>query len=332
MGWIIFSIFLVALAFALLGIKYTPEHYEQYGEPGYGRERRVRSSVVWRKHPIQLISLVFLLVMLPAFIAKVPANNVGIQYSPFNGTSETTLKEGYKFKNPLDRIYNISTAVQTVKVEGITTQTQDSQFVTTILDVKYQVDPANAYLVFKQYKDLETFSNTSVQSIVQKALELVTTKYDVISILGNKRADVYSEIEASLRTEFAKEGITFKNIIINDMDAGAAIEKAIEDQAVAEKAVETAKATLEKTKTEAQAQSVQAQAAQDAAKIAAETKIIEAKAEAEANDLLTKTLTAEVLQQMFIDKWNGKLPTYYGGSDSGLMFNIGDTSTTDSSK
>ena len=84
-----------------------------------------------------------------------------------------------------------------------------------------------------------------------------------------------------------------------------------------------AREPLEKTKMEAQQKSVQAQADQDAAKIKAETKLIEAEAEKAANELLNQSLSDEVLQKAWIEKWNGVVPTYYGGSDSGLMFNVG---------
>ena len=53
------------------------------------------------------------------------------------------------------------------------------------------------------------------------------------------------------------------------MDAGAALEQAITEEAVAKKAVETAEQNLLRTQTEAKQKSVQAQAEQDAARIQA---------------------------------------------------------------
>lgn len=326
MGLIIFSIILFVAAFIGLGFMHTVKvtTKNRYGEESTNIEYK------WGINKFQLLTFLTLLILIPGFIARVPANSVGIKYSPFTGTSETTLDEGYHLKNPIDKVYIINTQVQTVKIDkGITTQTLDSQFVTTVLDVKYKVDPKNAFLVFKNYKTLNNFSKSSVQSIVQKALELVSTKYDVISILGSKRADVYKEIEISLTKEFAKEGITYKNIIINDMDAGKAIEKAIEDQAVAEKAVVTAQATLAKTKTEAEQASVKAEAEKKAASIEAQTTIINAqakadaeviaaKANAESNKLIQNSLSSAVLRKLALDNWDGVLPKVYG-SDNPML-------------
>ena len=111
------------------------------------------------------------------------------------------------------------------------------------------------------------------------------------------------------------------------MDAGDAIESAIEAEAVAKKAVETAEQELLKAEMEAKQKSVLAQAEQDAAKIKAETKLIEAQAEKEANELLQMSLTELLLRQQWIEKWNGEVPTYYGGEGTDLIFDTGSTET-----
>ena len=60
-----------------------------------------------------------------------------------------------------------------------------------------------------------------------------------------------------------------------------------------------------------------------AAKIQAETKIIQAEAEKKANELLQQSLTEDILIQQWIEKWNGKTPEYYGGNGTDLIFNTG---------
>ena len=131
----------------------------------------------------------------------------------------------------------------------------------------------------------------------------------------------YEGLMNSLTEEFAKYGVEFVSISIADMDAGEALEKAISDEAVAKKAVETAEQNLKKAEIDAKQQSVQAQAEQDAAKIKAETMKIEAQAQKEANELLNFSLSNLILKQQWIEKWDGKLPTYYGG-DSTMMIGM----------
>lgn len=276
------------------------------------------SDMNWKfrvRHPLCLFGL---LILIPGFVTKIPANSVGIVYSPFGGTQEQTLSEGFHSKNVFDKVYKISTEVQTMTVENLTTQTKDAQFLNSVLDIKYRVNTSNAYLVFKQFRTLKNMSENLIVPTTQRVLEHVTTQYNVIDILGEKRNSIYTELEFALTEEFAKYGVEFYSISIADMDAGEALEQAITDEAVAKKAVETAEQNLLKAETEAKQKSVQAQAEQDAAKIKAETKLIEAEAEKKANELLNQSLTDTVLQMEWIEKWNGQMPTYYSGSDDGM--------------
>lgn len=270
----------------------------------------------------QLFSLLAFLLMIPSFVTVVPANSVGVVYSAISGTKKTTLSEGYHMKSPIDAVYDISTEVKTVTVEGLTTQTKDSQFVTSKLDVKYRVNEGNAYIVFKQFKTLDNMQNQLIISTTQRVLEQITTQYNVMDILGSKRSEIYEALENALKAEFEESGVDFYSISITDMDAGDELEKAITAEAVAKKAVETAKQELEKAKTEAQKQVVEAQAQQDAAKIAAETTVIKAKAEADSNKLLNNSLTELIIQKMYIDKWDGVMPKVSASSGSGLIFDV----------
>lgn len=291
----------------------------------YGREIE-DTEMAWRLQKKQFLAVFGLLIMLGACITKIPANHVGIVYSPFGGTKEQTLSEGFKTKNVLDKVYKISTEVQTMPVTGLTTQTKDAQYLTSTLDIKYKVSASNAFLIFKQYRTLDNMSSNLIVPTTQRVLELITTNYNVIDILGEKRSAVYNELEVALREEFNKYGVEFVSISITDMDAGDALENAITEEAVAKKAVETAEQNLLKAEKEAKQKSVQAQAEQDAARIEAETKLIEAEAEKKANEMLNQTLTDEILKQQWIEKWSGTMPTYYGGN-ADLMIGVGGSST-----
>ncbi len=306
MGWLITSIIVFIVAFIILGIDFSCSRDKDW-------ELRLR----------QVLSLFAFLILIPGLLAKVPANSVGIKYSPFNGTSEVTLSEGFHGKNLFDKIYKISTEVQSMEVSNLTTQTRDAQYVTSSIDVKYRVSSANAYLVFTQFRTLDKMSETLIAPTTQRVMELITTNYNVMEVLGDKRSEIYKELEVKLTEEFKKYGVEFYSISIIDMDAGEAIENAITAEAVAKKAVETAEQELLKAETEAKQKSVVAQAEQDAAKIEAETKLIQAEAEKKANELLQKSLTEDILIQQWIEKWNGKVPEYYGGNGADLIFNTG---------
>ena len=51
----------------------------------------------------------------------------------------------------------------------------------------------------------------------------------------------------------------------------------------------------------------------------AEAKLIEAQAQADANRLISQSLTPELIQQQMYEKWNGQLPTVQAGSDAPII-------------
>ena len=312
MIWLILGLIVTVVLFVVLGV------CEEI-VPAQGAYDRDRYKKVWKCNKRQFFALIGLLICLLGFICKIPVNSVGIVYSPFGGTKTETLSEGFHGKNPLDKVYKISTEIQTANITNLTTQTKDAQFLTSVFDIKYKVNEENAFLVFKQYRTLGKMSESLITPVTQRVVESVTTRYNIIDILGEKRNEIYSELDKVLSTEFAKYGVEFISISITDMDAGKALEKAISDEAVAKKAAETAEQELKKAEIEAQKLSVQALAEQDAAKIEAETLKIQAQAQKEANELLNISLTDLILEQQWIEKWNGKLPTYYGGNSDLLI-------------
>lgn len=258
---------------------------------------------------------ILLVAVVVASIAIVPANNVGVVYSPFNGVSQQTLSEGWSRKGVFDKIYNISTEIQTVTLENVSGQTKDSQYITMIVDVKYKVDNDKAFEVFKQFRNLKNVANSLISPTVQRSIESVSTNYNIMEVLGEKRNDIYKEIELDLKERLLTNGISFVSINFTDTDAGSSIEQAIQNEAIAKKAVETAEQDRLKAQVKAQERIVEAQANKDKAKLEAETKLIQAQAEAEANRALSQSITPELLAKMEMEarqKWGWV--TVNGGS------------------
>lgn len=251
----------------------------------------------------QLLAIIPLLVALGMnCITFVSANTVGVKYSAFNGTSKETLNEGLHFKTPFDKIYEIDTTVQERSVKNVMVQTNDAQFLTMNINVKYQVTTKDAFKVYKGYKTLDILNKNIIPNYAQQALSEVCTQYNIIDILGDKRNEVIQKSSELLKEKYANEGVTFKSLTVKDMDAGNEIEKAIKDEAVAKKEVETAEQKKQKAQKEA------------------ETKLIEAQGEAEANAAKSTQLTDQILKEKIIEKWNGEL-SKVGGSN-GTMFDI----------
>ncbi|MDR0840060.1 MAG: hypothetical protein LBN26_01560 [Christensenellaceae bacterium] len=289
MNWFIFAVIVGILLFILLGTN------RQGNAVGFKLQKR------------QWLTLLAILLVLPSFVIVVPVNSVGIVYSPFSGVSEQVLPEGIHAKGPLDSVYTISTEVQTKTLSGITGQTKDSQYVTMEIDIKYRVSTANAFEVFRQYRNLNTLDNQFIMPTVQRGIEKVTTNYNVIEILGDHRNNVYADIEGALKEQFALCGLTFVQINFNDTDAGAEIENAIKAEAVAKKMIDVAEQERDAAEVTAQQRVIEARADKERAQInadmqilqaeaAAKIKELEAQAQAKANVEIAKSITPELIE------------------------------------
>ncbi len=249
----------------------------------------------WRLNGRQALALLALLIALFGCYTVIPANSVGIVYSPINGVSDQTLPEGIHMKSPIDTVYLLSTEVQTQSISDISGQTKDAQYLTMDIDIKYRVDVANAYEIFRQFRTLSNMNASLISPTVQRSVESVTTRYNVIDILGESRNEVYQQIEDELTRRLSAVGVSFYSLTFTDTDAGDDIENAIRAEAVAKKQVETAEQERQKVEIQAKQRVIEAEADREKAKIEAETKLIQAQAEAEANKLIAASITDELI-------------------------------------
>lgn len=256
------------------------------------------------KEVLLTIGVPFIILILSLCIVYVPSNNVGIRWSAFTGTSEKTLNEGITFKSPIDKIYFIPTTVEERTIKKVNVQTKDAQFVTAEVNVKFRVNQKDAFKVYKRYTTLDNLKANIISNYAQKSIETVVTQYNVIDTLGAKKNEIYALATKNLEKMLKGEGVELVQLTIKDMNAGDEIEKAIADEAVAKKKVETAEQNRLKAKKDA------------------ETKIIKAKADADANKILQKQLTNKILIQQWIEKWNGEVPKVSG--DGKTMINLED--------
>ena len=240
-------------------------------------------------------SLLWLLLILFGCFTSVSTGEVGIK-TRFGKVVNTSLPEGINFKLPIEKIQTINVKVQKYENEkALSTSTKDMQIVDNIkITINYQVDGTKAPELYRKVG--VNYLSAVVEPAIQETVKAVMSKYTAEELV-TKRSEISLDINNTLDTKIKSYGINSVSTAINNFDFSEAYNEAIEKKAVAEQEVETAKNQQEK------------------AKIEAETKAIQAEGEANANKVLEQSLTKEILEQQFIDKWDGKLPTV-SGSDS----------------
>lgn len=263
----------------------------------------------------------------------VPAGYVAVQYNMRGGVLDEVLSQGWHLVSPA-----IKTTLYTVGIEqsyltsgdngdsksdeSFSASSSEGKAMTIDLTFTYQYQADSVTKVFTQFKGQsgkdvrDSFIKPNIISWTKEVL----AKYKVSDVLGAERANVNIALTEYLSNRFAPYGITISNVSLINIDVDAETQQAINAKITAQQNAETQainnQTAIDKAEAEAQVKLTQAQADADA-------RMIQAEAEAAANELVQKSLTDKILQQEYIDKWDGKLPSVMAGDgSSSLMFPV----------
>lgn len=157
---------------------------------------------------------------------------------------------------------------------------------------------------------LETIIDTDIKKLVEDRFNVETAKYTSTE-LGAKKGEIMDAIKEYVIPYFKEYGITITVLGLKEDISyeNPAIQAAIDQKFASEQKVviqeNENKANLAKAEADAEALMIKTEAEGEAMKILAADK-------AESYRLMGEYLTDELLEKMFYDKWDGKLPTVYG--------------------
>lgn len=188
------------------------------------------------------------------------------------------------------------TKVQNVEITTAA-YSSDAQTMDVAMTLQYQIMPDKVTDIAIQYGTLEVLQNR-IQSIVIEKTKAVLSSHKAMDIIAN-RSSISPEVELAIKDAVDSDYfVSITAVVLTNIDFSDAFEKAVEDKMIAEQA---------KLKAEYDNETKIAKAEADA-----KARKIAAEAEAEANRLLTQSLTEQVLEYMFYEKWDGKMPQVMG--------------------
>ena len=223
-------------------------------------------------------------------IKSVPTGHTGV-VTTFGKVEDFTLEAGVHFINPISKVIKIDNRTQKETVE-MGAFSSDIQEVNVLYTLNYSIDKTNAQNLYRTVG--LNYYETVIKPKIVENVKKVMAKYTAENLVSS-RADVAMAIEASLTADLSKYNIQVVATSIENLDFTDAFTNAVEAKQVAEQ-------NKLKAQTEADTEIIKAEAD-------AKVKLIEAQATADANDLLTESLTADILQKLAIERWDGKLPT-----------------------
>lgn len=198
------------------------------------------------------------------------------------GEYKYVMNEGINFKLPMaDKVIKMSVR-DTTHNGKIEVSSKDMQTILIENTLIYTLDPEKLGHVYKAYGT--KYEETVIKPTLAEVTNSVVAAYPIETFV-EKRAEISQRISDAFVMKTHGTGIVVKSLLITNHDFSDEYNKAIEAKKVAEQGALKAKYDLEKTRLDAEAQT-----------------------------LKQKSLNQMVLQEKAIDKWDGKLPQYYSGN------------------
>ena len=263
-------------------------------------------------------------------VERIDAGHVGVKvnmYGDGKGVDDVTEVTGWVFYNPIStKIVEFPTFVQHKEYKVVTDDGQvvsDESFVVNSKDgsefhvsplLNYSVKREKVPYIFSKYRvTLDEIEAGFLKTAVYDAFRVVANSYTADALISNRQ-----EFEAKVRQVLIKqlqpEGFILAQFTSN-LVYPETFKKAIEAKNNAVQSALTAENGVKKAEAEARIKMATAEGN-------AQALLTNARAQAESNRLRQQTITPLLLQQMWIDKWDGKLPQYQTGSGSNFYLPI----------
>ena len=252
-----------------------------------------------------IIILVLLALLIMSCITTIPTGHTGV-VTTFGSVEDYTYDSGVHFKLPWQKVVMMDNRIQKQTVD-LACFSSDIQEVSMTYTVNYQINKANAQNIYKSIGI--NYYDTVIIPCITESTKVVTARYSAEELVGERTA-LANAIEELLSKRLAEFNVELVSASIENMTFTDAFTNAVEEKQVAQQNKLRAQTEAERMKIEAEAE---AEMKRIEAKGEADAQLIKAEAEAEANRKISESLTADVLRNKFLEKWDGKLPTVTGG-------------------
>lgn len=205
-------------------------------------------------------------------------------------------------RKPVSRSWESGDSTSTSANKAIFGETSDQIGVYVGMNCTAMIEEKDAAKFLYRYNNtpLETVIDTDIKKLVEDRFNIETAKYTSTE-LGAKKGEIMEAVKDYVIPYFKEYGIT---ITVLGMKEGVSYENNEIQKAIDAKFASEQELVIQQNKNDANIAKAEAEA---------QAMIMIAEAEAKANDLLSQSLTDNLLEKMYFEKWDGKLPTIYGG-------------------
>ncbi|HYJ78485.1 MAG TPA: prohibitin family protein [Longimicrobiaceae bacterium] len=268
-----------------------------------------------------VIGALLLLMLIPTVFVYINPGSVGIVIHKLGGgVDRTPLGPGLHMRNPLSTgVEEYPVYMQTLILahdesdgsrgnEEINVNSVEGQPVSLDVSLSFELDPARAPMLYSTFRtDIESIQHGYVKQSIRQALQEVVGSEEIADILGPKKAETVALAQRLISNRLNQYGFIVKQFTINEIRAPQAVMEAISIKNVMQQQALTAQNELQKNTFQAQGDSIKAAGRAIAV-------LTEARAQAEANRLLSESVTPTLVQYEMAKKWNGQMPQVSTGA------------------
>lgn len=243
------------------------------------------------RKPIITITTIAILLLLSLSTTIIKQGEVGV-VSRFGRITGKEMNAGLNWKIPLvENVTRMDTKIKRADVNA-EAGTKDLQTVNITIVLNYHILSSDASDIFSQLGDDDTLYEKVIFPAIQEVVKSTVSQYKAEELL-TKRDEVKTVLDKKLSERLLTYWVQIDTVSLTDVRFSEEFNTAIEAKQVAEQLSQQAQYEVET-----------------------------AKAEAEKNAAQTEALTPEILQKMWIEKWDGKLPQVMS-DDSNIMYQLG---------
>ena len=204
-------------------------------------------------------------------------------------------------RKPVSRSWESGDSAASSANRAIFGETSDNIGIYVGMNCTAMIEERDAAKFLYRYNNtpLEVIIDTDIKKMVEDRFNLETAKYTSTE-LGAKKGEIMEAVKNYVVEYFRDYGIT---ITVLGLKEGISFENPAIQIAIDEKFASEQKLVIQQNENEANLARAQAEA---------EAMIMLAEAQAEANRLLAESMTPALLEKMYYEKWDGKLPYLYG--------------------
>jgi regulator of protease activity HflC (stomatin/prohibitin superfamily) len=252
---------------------------------------------------IIIVLLILFIVVWSTFVI-IPAGSRGVVLW-WGSVENRIMGEGLNFKVPIaETVIKVDVRVQPHPFKEIDASSKEYQIVKMTGMMNFHIDPS---FVNELYQKVGLdFAQKVIDPAFNDFVKEVVPTYPIGEILP-KREEIRHTAMKKLGDNLSRYHIIVDDIYFADIRFSAEYEKAIEAKQVAQQQVETQKQILAQREIEAQQKVA-------TAKGESQSILLVAQGQAQANDVLSRSITPILVSYKSIEKWNGALPQVSGGA------------------